>query len=179
MAIKINFSTLQAALPLFGEQVLGVEMGRVSLLFVVTALAYGLVQPIAGRLADRRASAPLIAMTFLAMAPLLAWLGLQQGYGAFLAIYAGFSLLQSAGVLFAMKHLGDAIGEGAQGRSFGLASAIGDVGMIVAPSLLMPLYAWHPAALFAGLGGLVLCFLGGFWALGRAGRRPAIGAEHA
>jgi hypothetical protein len=69
---------------------------------------------------------------------------------AFLPAYALFSLGQCASVLFAMKHLGDGLGERAQGRAFGLASAVGDMGMIVAPSVLLPLFTWkHPALLIA------------------------------
>ncbi|MOA55734.1 hypothetical protein D3C78_1795760 [compost metagenome] len=58
-----------------------------------------------------------------------------------------------------MKHIGDGVGEAAQGRSFGLASAMGDVGMVVVPAALLPLYAWRHEALFLGLG-LVMV---GFW----------------
>jgi MFS family permease len=165
MALKINFATLQAGLPIFGEQRLGAGLVQVSYLFVVTALAYGVVQPLAGRAADRWSTRRLLSLTLVSMAPVLALMAIQHTYWVFLPVYAGFSVLQSAGVLFAMKHLGAGIGEGANGRSFGLASAIGDMGMIVAPSLLLPLYSWHAEALFGALGLLALIFLGGFWAL--------------
>ncbi|MDB5095645.1 MAG: blt9 [Cyanobacteria bacterium RYN_339] len=160
IAVKINFSTMQAGLPLIGDQVLGVDLPHVSWLFVITAVAYALAQALAGQLADRFATRWLITGAFLLMAPLLVLLANQTSYTAFLLPYALFSLAQCASVLFAMKHLGAGLGETSQGRAFGLASAVGDMGMIVAPSALLPLFAWrHPALLIALAGVMIACLL--------------------
>lgn len=161
VAVKAVFATMQAVLPLFGERVLGVDTAHVSYLFVITAVAYGLAQAVAGPLADRFPVRGLIAIAFLLMAALLGWLPTQTGYLAFALPYAAFSLFQCAGVLFALKAIAGGLGEGAQGRKFGLASALGDLGMVAAPAGLMPLYAWRHEAPFWGLAGvLVACLLG-------------------
>lgn len=170
VAVKINFATLQAGLPLFGEAVLGADMTRIGLLFVVTAVAYAVVQPFAGRLADRHPTGKLAAGAIAALAALLIAMAFLRDYGTFLGVYALFSVAQSMAVLFAMKHLGDAIGEGATGRSFGLAAAIGDTGMILAPSLLLPLYAWKAEGLFLGLAGVMALVLALFLVLSAAWR---------
>jgi DHA1 family multidrug resistance protein-like MFS transporter len=167
MAFKANFSTLQAGLPLVGDQVLGVGVQEVSYLFVVTAVLFGLVQPVAGRLADRFPTGGLVVAMLALMGPLAAWLAFQHGYWAFLPAFAAYSACQSAGVLFALKHIGDGVGEGAQGRSFGLASAMGDIGMVILPSVLLPLYAWRHEALFLALGAVMWGFLIAFKLLGR------------
>jgi len=177
VAVKVNFATMQAGLPLIGDQVLGVDLPHVSWLFVITAVAYAVAQAIAGKLADRFDTRWLIAGTFVLMAPLLVYLANQTSYTAFVPAYAAFSLLQCAGVLFAMKHLGQGLGETAQGRAFGLASAVGDMGMIVAPSALLPLFGWkHPALLIALAGVMVACLLPFLLLGGRArvveGRSP-------
>jgi MFS family permease len=177
IAVKAVFATLQAVLPLFGERVLEVDLAHVSYLFVVTAIAYGLVQPFAGRLADRFATPRLIAVAFLAMAPLLLVMAQQTHYLAFLVPYALFSLAQCAAVLFALKRIGEALGESAQGRAFGLASALGDVGMIIAPAALLPLFSWRHEAVFWGLAAMLLVCLAGAWALG--GRKPEQAPEGA
>lgn len=161
LAVKAVFATMQAVLPLFGERVLGADMAHVSYLFVVTAIAYGIVQPLAGRLADRFPIYRLVAAAFVLMAALLAVMAMQRDYLAFLVPYAVFSLAQCGSVLFAMKAVGEGLGETAQGRAFGLASAIGDLGMIVAPAALMPAFAWRHEAVFWGLAVLlVVCGLG-------------------
>jgi MFS family permease len=162
MAFKANFSTLQAGLPLVGEQVLGVGVAEVSYLFVLTAVLFGLVQPIAGRLADRFATRALVTAMLLAMGPLAAFLAFQHSYLAFLPAFALYAACQSAGVLFALKHISDGVGEAAQGRSFGLASAMGDVGMVILPSLLLPIYAWRHEGLFLALGAVMWGFLVAF-----------------
>lgn len=160
VAVKINFATMQAGLPLIGDHVLGVDLPHVSWLFVITAVAYALAQAIAGPLADRFDTRWLITATFLLMAPLLVLMAYQSTYSAFLPVYAVFSLLQCAGVLFSMKHLGAGLGETAQGRAFGLASAVGDMGMIIAPSALLPLFGWqHPALLCALAAVMAACLL--------------------
>ena len=102
----------------------------------------------------------------LAMGPLAAWMAFQRDYWAFLPAFALYAACQSAGVLFAMKHIGDGVGEAAQGRSFGLASAMGDVGMVVLPSVLLPLYAWRHEALFLALGLVMWGMLVAFRLLG-------------
>jgi DHA1 family multidrug resistance protein-like MFS transporter len=173
MALKSNFSTLQAGLPLFGEAVLGVGLQEVSYLFVVTAVLFGLVQPVAGRLADRFETRTLITAVLAAMAPVAAVMAFQHDYWAFLPAYALYSTCQSAGILFSMKHIGDGVGEAVQGRAFGLSSAMGDMGMVVMPSLLLPLYAWRHEALFLALGAVMWAFLAAFRAVG-AERASAI-----
>lgn len=162
MLLKMNFATLQAALPLFGQQVLGAGLKAVGALFVVTAVSYGVMQPLAGRAADRVPTARLLSIVFVALAVLLVALGLPRQYWFFLPVYTLFSLAQSAGVLFALKHLGAGIGEGVNGRAFGLASAIADTGMILAPSAVMPLFTWRPEAPFWALAVLALTGLVAF-----------------
>lgn len=174
MALKSNFSALQAGLPLFGEAVLGVGLKEVSYLFVVTAVLFGLVQPVAGRLADRFSTGTLIAAVLAAMAPVAAVMAFQHDYRAFLPAYALYSACQSAGILFAMKHIGDGVGEAVQGRAFGLASAMGDMGMVVAPSVLLPLYAWRHEALFLALGAIMWAFLAAFKALSPTPVQPTL-----
>lgn len=171
MAFKANFSTLQAGLPLVGEQVLGVGVREVSYLFVLTAVLFGLVQPLAGRLADRFATSALVTAMLLAMGPLAAYLAFQSSYFAFLPAFALYAACQSAGVLFALKHISDGVGEAAQGRAFGLASAMGDVGMVVLPSVLLPIYAWRHEGLFLTLGAVMWGFLLAFRVFG-ARQRP-------
>ncbi|HEY9723440.1 MAG TPA: MFS transporter [Oscillatoriaceae cyanobacterium] len=174
MALKMNFATLQADLPVFGAQVLGAGLKAVGALFVVTAVSYGVMQPLAGRAADRLPTTTLLTGTFFVLAALLLTLGIPHSYWLFLPLYALFSLAQSAGILFALKHLGAGIGEGVNGRAFGLASAIADTGMILAPSAVMPLYAWRHEAPFWALAAIALVALLAFRRLGAAPRLEAL-----
>lgn len=150
MAVKANFSTLQAELPLIGRDVLHVTPAEVGWLFVLTAAAYGLVSPLAGRLADRVPARHLAEGTLALLAVNLAVLAVVTQFWPFVAAFAPLSLLQSAGYLFASKALADGLGDAARGRGLGLASAIGDLGMVGGPLLLLPLMAQAPWGSLAG-----------------------------
>lgn len=179
MAVKVNFSTMQAGLPLFGESILGVGLQQVSYLFVITAVAYAAVQPLAGRLADRYPIRPLVIATLFGMLLLQVVMSTQRTYLPFAAVFAMFSLFQCFGALFGTKLMADMLGSNAQGRSMGLAAAIGDMGMIVAPSVILPIYAWRPEGLFLGLAGALALFLTLFLALTRGGATLEAKAEPA
>jgi MFS family permease len=150
IAVKANFSTLQAGLPLIGRDVLHVTPAEVGWLFVLTAAAYGLVSPLAGRLADRLLARHLAEATLALLAINLVVLSALTQFGPFVAAFAPLSLLQSAGYLFASKALADGLGDAARGRGLGLASAIGDLGMVGGPLLLLPLMAQVPWGSLAG-----------------------------
>lgn len=152
IAVKANFSTLQAGLPLIGRDVLHVSPAMVGYLFVVTAAAYGLVTPIAGRLSDRLLARHLAEGTLALLAVNLVVLAALTQFWPFALAFVPLSLLQSAGYLFASKALADGLGEAARGRGLGLASAIGDLGMVGGPLVLLPLMAQAPWGTLAGAG---------------------------
>ncbi len=172
LTFKVNFSTLQAGVPLYGSSPLGVGTVEVGWLFVITAVTYAAVQPVAGRLADHFGTRALVTLALSVLVALLFALGLVHDFARFVPIWVAFSIAQSAGALFAIKHLGDGVGEGASGRSFGLAGAVADTGMIVAPSLIMPLYGWRVEGLFWGLAAVTLALVIVFRALARRSAPP-------
>jgi MFS family permease len=172
LTFKVNFSTLQAGVPLYGESPLGVGTVEVGWLFVITAVTYAAVQPVAGRMADRFGAGALVTLALGGLVALLFGLGLARDFARFLPVWVAFSIAQSAGSLFAIKHLGDGVGEGATGRTFGLAGAVADTGMILAPSLILPLYGWRTEGLFWGLAAITLALLVVFRTLGRHAAPP-------
>jgi nitrate/nitrite transporter NarK len=95
----------------------------------------------------------------------------------FVPAFALYGACQSAGVLFAMKHIGDRVGESVQGKAFGLAAALGDVGMVIMPSVLLPLFAWRHEALFLALGAAMWLFGAAFVLLEPASRREKIASQ--
>jgi sugar phosphate permease len=127
-----------------------VTPAEVGWLFVLTAAAYGLVSPLAGRLADRLLARHLAEATLALLAINLVVLSALTQFWPFVAAFAPLSLLQSAGYLFASKALADGLGDAARGRGLGLASAIGDLGMVGGPLLLLPLMAQVPWGSLAG-----------------------------
>jgi MFS family permease len=173
MAVKVNFATLQAGLPLFGKSILGAGLPEVSYLFVITAVAYAAATPVAGMIADRFPIRPLMVTALISLIVALCALAFQRAYLPFAAVFAVFSLLQSLSALFGMKLMADVLGENAKGRSMGLAAAIGDMGMIVAPSVILPIYAWRPEGLFLGLAVALTLFTLLFLVLSRGVNRLA------
>jgi MFS family permease len=175
LTFKVNFSTLQAGVPIYAGSPLGVGTMEVGWLFVITAVIYAMVQPLAGRLSDRFGAHALVMIALSGLAALLFGLGLAREFSTFLPVWVAFSIVQCAGSLFAIKHLGDGVGERSSGRTFGLAGAVADSGMILAPSLILPLYAWRAEGLFWGLAAVTV----GLMALTRAlGRRPGHTLDH-
>jgi MFS family permease len=172
LTFKVNFSTLQAGVPLYGTSPLGVGTVEVGWLFVITAVTYAAVQPLAGRLADRFGTRALVTLALSLLVALLFALGLTHDFARFVPIWVVFSIAQSAGALFAIKHLGDGVGEGSSGRTFGLAGAVADTGMILAPSLILPLYGWRVEGLFWGLAAVTLALVIVFRALARRSPPP-------
>lgn len=187
MGVKINFAGLQAGIPFIAAATLGASPAQTSYLFIITALTYIAVQPIAGRLADKFGTRSLLLGAFLGMAVLLAWQSQQTSYWGFIPGWILLSFLQTGGVTLALKHLADRVapGQGPAGRELGLGSASADLGMVLAPALFLSLGAWHVEAILIAPALTILFFAGLMLALdqrapelsGPANPKPQQGAE--
>ncbi|MBO6933486.1 MAG: MFS transporter [Deltaproteobacteria bacterium] len=146
---KLTFSAFQGLLPLVGPDHLGLDVGGVTALFVVTGLAFGLAQPIAGALADRvdpRRVANAFALPLLGS---LVAMGFLTNGWAFGAAYAGY--IGSSSVIFTatLKHAATSTGdERSYGGVFGVFGTATDLMTVVGPLLFLNLYPAMGLSLF-------------------------------
>lgn len=161
---KVTFSGFQALLPLWGPAVLGLGTRGVALLFGLAGLLFAVVQPIAGRAADRVDARRMIAWLVGPLLALFAVIGRASDVTSFVLLYAGYLVLTSSIFAATVKHAGKTAA-GGYGAVFGIVSTVTDLGTIVGPILFLALYDGARPALFPVVAACGVPFALGFLAL--------------
>lgn len=171
---KLVFSGMQALLPLWGADVLGLGVRGVTGLFALSGVVFAVVQPLAGALADRLDPRAVIVACAVPMMIAIGFLGEAPGGASFAALFGGYILLSSVIFAATLKHAGRAYGEvgGAYGGVFGVVQTLTDLMTLVGPVLSLVLYQTRPGQLFPVVAAIGVPFQIGFVLLTRL-RRPA------
>ena len=159
---KVVFSVFQPLLPLHAVT-LALPDWAVAGLFAATGILFALAQPVAGALTDRVSARAVTASAFAVVCVLLGAMAVFTSAPAFSLLYGAYVFAGSMLFTADMKLVGDSFGErDAHGKIFGVAHAVTDLGMTIAPIVLLPLHERSPGLLFATLAGLGLLTLGAF-----------------
>lgn len=152
---KLAFTATQALLPLLATRFEGVGGGTVAALYVAMGVGFGVVQPVAGWLADRitprlllLGGGPPLVLALLAM-------GSASTLSTFLSAFAAWVLLGSfvftVNLKAAVTRWPEAAGQG--GRLGGW-QLVTDTGTIIGPALFLPAWAVWDTGVFVGMAAL-------------------------
>jgi MFS family permease len=139
---KLTFSAFQALLPIYGSEVLGLDRRGVSLVFLVTGVAFAAVQPLGGRLVDRFSPRRfVIALTPVLVAVLFA-LAFVSGRTSFLVGYVLYIVVATLVFVAALKLLATHPGASTRmGAVYGGAATLTDPFTAIGPIVFMSAYA--------------------------------------
>ena len=169
---KVTFSGFQALLPLWGPAVLGIGIRGVAALFGLAGLIFALVQPLAGRAADRVDARILIVALAGPLLAVLAVLGRSDDPVTFTLLYTGYIVLTSTIFAATVKHAGKSA-SGGYGSVFGIVSTATDLGTIAGPILFLSLYDGARNVLFPIVAACGVPFALGFLVLAFRSPKPA------
>ena len=147
---KLTFSAFQALLPIYGSEVLAFDRRWVSLVFLVTGVAFAAVQPLGGRLVDRFSPRSfVIALTPVLIAILFA-LSFVTGRASFLVGYVLYILVATLVFVAALKLLATHPGASTRmGAVYGGAATLTDPFTAIGPIVFMTAYAHVQTYTFA------------------------------
>lgn len=139
---KLAYTALQALLPLHGAAVLGLGSRGITLLFVLTAVGFGLGQPLGGLVGDRVPPLRAIAvLSFVVPSALVALAAVTTPVG-FVPIFAVWLLAASMIFALSIQQLAaDVGGTRGAGLSFGVFQTLSDLATIVGPPMFLAIRA--------------------------------------
>lgn len=147
---KLTFSAFQALLPIHGEAVLGLDRRGVSLVFLVTGIAFAAVQPVGGRLVDRFSPRAVVIVLTPALIGVLFALSLANGRDAFLVLYVLYIVVATLVFVAALKLLATHPRASTRmGAVYGGAATLTDPFTAIGPIVFMTAYAHVQTYTFA------------------------------
>lgn len=165
---QFAYGVIEPVLPVYGYQVLKVDISKMTLLFSINFALFTLVQPFAGGLADRIGSKRQIFLSTLLMACTMAALALPKDFPLFLLVFSIESIAAASLIPAGRKLVGDMYSGEDSGKAFGFLGSISDVGLILGP-LASSLIPFGPQLVFLVTGGVgIICLLGFLFILGFA-----------
>jgi MFS transporter, DHA1 family, solute carrier family 18 (vesicular amine transporter), member 1/2 len=159
-----TISMLEPVLSLWMSSTLGLQPGRIGLVFGVAAVASTALHPVYGRLSDRYGGRRLMLIGLGAAGVVMPLLGLAGSYGAVVAVFIVLASTISLVVTPSLTYMANATGQaGASsfGVSFGLYNFAWGAGLMAGPAIGGVLYetigfgrllvVWSPVVLVTAL----------------------------
>jgi predicted MFS family arabinose efflux permease len=164
MVVAATISMLEPVLSLWLSSSLGVQPGRIGLVFGAAAIASTALHPVYGRLADRHGGRPLMLIGLAAGGVVMPLLGLAGSYGAVVAVFLVLASTISLVVTPSLTYMANAtgrVGASSFGVSFGVYNFAWGAGLMAGPAVGGLLYetigferllmVWPPVVLATAL----------------------------
>lgn len=147
---KLTFSAFQGLIPLYGPTHLGLDLGGVTALFVLTGVVFGIFQGVGGVLADQLAPRGLVLACSLPLLAAYAALSVVSTGLGFALCYGSAIALSSVIFTATLKHAARAFGtQDTYGGVFGVLGTLTDTMTVVGPLLFLNVYGAVEGWVFA------------------------------
>ncbi|MBI5495588.1 MAG: MFS transporter [Deltaproteobacteria bacterium] len=171
---KLSYTALQGLLPLYGAEMLGLGPRRITAIFALTGIGFGVAQVAGGWLADRLRAR---AVVLVCLVPLLGGLALMGRPGDVVAFAAGYGVyVLASSVVFTatLKHAAETHGSAdTYGGMYGLLGTATDLMTVVGPAVFLNAYrARASSAVFTDMAATGLVFAVVFAVAARRRRTP-------